>query len=1462
MKTKQRSRLLFTLIITIVFVMAIITAFSLFASGKAGDSVAEPVVCYSFAEFKAAMEDPSIKYVALANVYETLPAIEGNGTGAAITVKTDKNLQLWGVAEFVASVNRDGYYRYDNLIHVTNAGSLSISGGGILIYNGNLPDGRNAVVYNQGTLNVFSGTLKGSYITKVYGMAIWHAYGELNIYGGKFYGEIEMIVDGATPANYAVNIVGGKANINGGYFYANYYNSPKGAPYGIKINKNADVKISGGIFIGLLLDSAKHMSDYVDPECVLTYNGNKVDPKNYSSIPGVAHAEVYKEISNVDIYVNTPTNGDSIEIKAYGLPEDTYLHTINWFENGTAIGAGKNFKAGKSYVAKIYLFAEGNAQFASSLTKGSVNGKTVAVTHTGKEKTSIELIVDFGVCANTISLVELTVTAPKEGNVPSYSVTVGDSLAYHAPTGNKTSDYRKWYESSDGYDWWEINTSSKFKSGYYYKFVVDVEAKTNYSFPLDSNLDPAPSAKVNGFKAKAGRVYDQDPSRYIKVEYNFGECNDNVVESISITNIDAPAAGQTPDYMASCFGTGYSMAGTNSGNWKVNGIVWLRDGNIYTGSIMDNTEKFQAGHKYTVMIDLVADSGYTFQFNNSSGVYAKTSINGNTAQIAIDHCSTTKYQVWYTFTCEAQEISTVMLYDLEKPVGGNKPDTSVTPAYPEYYVVESVKWFDIEDNPAGSVFEAGVPYYALITVAPANSGVKFADAENMTAYIDGNILPGVEVKNNKVIVPVIIRKPASAPIVDPYVFLTQPEGGELTVGEAHNSNWETSFIPTMTEIQYWDGKSWDQWDVQYPQHGLDDYDFESVDAGSYRFRIVAYVGNQIAATSNEFVITWEKASANKYLVVCTPGDGQGSGYFEDDVAEGTQHTLESPDKLGMIAIEGFTFDYWSIRKGTAMGAEVAKMQPGDKIVIDDNTYIIAMWKEAPLSEYIYVYGAGEGQGSGDYDYVTSGTVITLQTPENMGIYPIDGFKFDYWSIRIGNAQASESARKHVGDTVIINDNTYIIAMWKEAPLSTYTVVYSVGEGQGSGIFEDGVVNGTIYILDSYETIGAIAPEGMVFDYWSIRVGSAQSAEIAKKQPGDTIIINDNTYIIAMWKDLPSYIVSYDANGGSGTMVGDMVQANGTFTLEECTYIAPAGKRFKAWAIGGKYGQQKQPGDKITITSETYIYAVWEDIPHTCVGILQSGKQATCTSSGWKDYYKCDCGKYYEDANCTVNIADIELWKAGNGKTTAQHSFGSWKSDADKHWKECTCGEKSELANHSGGAASCKAKAKCAVCGAEYGALAEHKYSAATCTAKAKCSSCGAETGELAAHKDSDSDGKCDACKYQMSVETESDTTPETTEATPPETTEATPPETTEVTPPETTESTPPETTQSTPPESTKDPEPDTTTAVVQDTEPDATNTPDTQPEKEKGCGGVIDASAIVLMAIVSLAGVWISKKRR
>ena len=62
-----------------------------------------------------------------------------------------------------------------------------------------------------------------------------------------------------------------------------------------------------------------------------------------------------------------------------------------------------------------------------------------------------------------------------------------------------------------------------------------------------------------------------------------------------------------------------------------------------------------------------------------------------------------------------------------------------------------------------------------------------------------------------------------------------------------------------------------------------------------------------------------------------------------------------------------------------------------------------------------------------------------------------------------------------------------------------------------------------------------------------------------------------------------------------------------------------------------------------------------------------------------------------------------------------HSWSKeWKSDATHHWHECEngCTEKNGYAEHSGGTATCQAKAVCVTCGTAYGALDAANHSGA------------------------------------------------------------------------------------------------------------------------------------------------------
>ena len=115
---------------------------------------------------------------------------------------------------------------------------------------------------------------------------------------------------------------------------------------------------------------------------------------------------------------------------------------------------------------------------------------------------------------------------------------------------------------------------------------------------------------------------------------------ETVIQTVTVSNVKAPVAGETPSYAAALSGSGYTLSGTNAGNWKVNGIVWLRDGDAITGYTMDKTETFRPGHTYTALIELIPKDGYSFLFDHNKGNYAAVTINGKAASLHIDNCST------------------------------------------------------------------------------------------------------------------------------------------------------------------------------------------------------------------------------------------------------------------------------------------------------------------------------------------------------------------------------------------------------------------------------------------------------------------------------------------------------------------------------------------------------------------------------------------------------------------------------------------------------------------------------------------------------------------------------------------------------------------------------------------------------------------------------------------------------
>ena len=182
----------------------------------------------------------------------------------------------------------------------------------------------------------------------------------------------------------------------------------------------------------------------------------------------------------------------------------------------------------------------------------------------------------------------------------------------------------------------------------------------------------------------------------------------------------------------------------------------------------------------------------------------------------------------------------------------------------------------------------------------------------------------------------------------------------------------------------------------------------------------------------------------------------------------------------------------------------------------------------------------------------------------------------------------------------------------------------------------------------------------------------------------------------------TYTVSFNANGGTGTMADVTGVAAGAYTLPANGFTAPAGKQFKGWATSAT-------GEVIAtatynVTGNVTFYAIWENIPVTTYTVSfnangGTGEMAAVTGVAAGEYtlpangFTAPAGKQFKGwatsatgeviatatYNVTGNVTFYAIWE----DDPAAHNYGTeWYKNSEKHWHECAvCHTKKDEAPH-------------------------------------------------------------------------------------------------------------------------------------------------------------------------------------
>ena len=176
---------------------------------------------------------------------------------------------------------------------------------------------------------------------------------------------------------------------------------------------------------------------------------------------------------------------------------------------------------------------------------------------------------------------------------------------------------------------------------------------------------------------------------------------------------------------------------------------------------------------------------------------------------------------------------------------------------------------------------------------------------------------------------------------------------------------------------------------------------------------------------------------------------------------------------------------------------------------------------------------------------------------------------------------------------------------------------------------------------------------------------------------------------------------YNVGSITGRHAGGIIgQCSWHETISNCYNAGTVTGTANAGAIIGSYSSdkisncyyldgsviRKGRGDKASIPKTATEFA-----DGTVLALLKAGERDN-NADPWAD----EC-QYLDAAGKTLPVF--------NGQGDAHdHQSNDWKSNETEHWQVCTCGAVFHKAEHTGGKATCKDKAKCEVCGAEYGEL--------------------------------------------------------------------------------------------------------------------------------------------------------------
>ena len=325
--------------------------------------------------------------------------------------------------------------------------------------------------------------------------------------------------------------------------------------------------------------------------------------------------------------------------------------------------------------------------------------------------------------------------------------------------------------------------------------------------------------------------------------------------------------------------------------------------------------------------------------------------------------------------------------------------------------------------------------------------------------------------------------------------------------------------------------------------------------------------NSAGSNTKELSITITKAApAEHTITVTTEGNGTASASHAKAAAGTTITLTATPDG-------GYHFKEWEVISGGVTIKDDKFLMP------NDNVEVKAIFeKDAPpaptdpAKPNISVTGT----------YTYNGSVHTAT---------VNGY--DLATMDISGNTATDA-----GDyTVRVTSKT---GKWADGSTDAVTAAWSIGKATQEA------PNGLIGVAPTTEggSDGKITGVDATMEYRAESetiYTACTGTEIENLSAGNYFVRyaeNHNHFAspdaevtVGEGKPLADFTITFNGNGGSGSMEPVTVKAGTNYILPACGFTAPADQEFKAWEIGGA---EYKVGDSYTVDRDTEIKALWEN----------------------------------------------------------------------------------------------------------------------------------------------------------------------------------------------------------------------------------------------------------------------------